>query len=304
MSVLIINHREPLDLAIAETINAPVHWYQPESEAFDLDEALQRHSDVSVIVATYNELTQERLQTLPNLKAIILTTTAYEYVDLKYCQQQGIKVFNNSGYSQTAVAEHLLALLMAAARRIPLLDKHVREGDFNQFDQPGFEFYGKTLGIIGMGHIGQTLGNLCSGFAMNIIYYNRSTLSLPYQAVSLQELARQADAVAVSLPLTIDTHALLNEKFFCHMKKGAILASIAADEVLDKKAFERALSNHTIHAAGFDLHAPWPALETFPQVVMTPVKGWYTKECMERRTRSWVETLNHYLAGDAPAAIV
>jgi len=304
MKVLIINHREPIAPEVATQINASVQLYQKEPENFDLDEALSKHQAVEVLVATYHDLTAERLSALTKLKAIVLTTTAYEYVDLAYCREHGIKVFNNSGYSQTAVAEHLLALLMAAARRIPLLDKNLRQGDFNQFDQPGFEFYGKTLGVIGMGHIGQTFAHLCTGFGMNLIYYNRSVKALPYQQVSLETLAQQADAIAVSIPLTDQTYKLLNETFFAQLKPGAILASIAADEVLDKNAFHQAVVDGVIHGAGLDLHEPWPEMQAFPQIVMTPVKGWYTRECMQRRTSTWIKTLNAYLAGEDIRGIV
>lgn len=297
MNVLILNDREPLAEAQLQAIQASYVLYQKAPQDFNLDQALSENPEIEYLVATYNDLSAQQLAKLPALKAIVLTTTAYEYVDLNYCREQGIKVFNNSGYSKTAVAEHLMALLFAAARRIPRLDQQLRQGDFNQFDQQGFELAGKKLGIIGMGRIGQTFAQLAKGLNMSIAYYNRSPRDLPYQQLPLKQLLAESDVLALTLALNTETHHLLNEEAFALMKPGNLIVSIAADDLIYQKALAKALTSGRCFAAGLDLHHPAPELAQCPQLVLTPTKGWYTQECMERRTNQWIQTLNAVMEG-------
>lgn len=305
MSILILNDREPLPAGLLKEINQPYQLYETRPEDFDLDEAIARHPDTRILVATYQNLTANVLRQLPKLSAIVLTTTAYEYVDLDYCQTHGIPVMNNKGYSQTAVAEHLMALMFATARRIPRLDQQLRAGDFAQFDQPGFEFAGKRLGIIGMGHIGQTFARLCSGLGMEICFYNRSDKDSPFPQLSLDELLATADVLALTLAMNPDSAGLINAHRLGQMKRGGLLVSIAADAIIDQPALIQSLESGQLAGAGLDLHHPQPALYAFPQVVLTPTKAWYTEECMHRRTESWIQTLNQYLVGEiTPEKIV
>ncbi len=298
MKILLINDREPFDEAFLEPFKGKheVVCYQIQPEEFDLEVVINQHSDADVIIVTYIELKAENLAKFTNLKAIIATTTATEYIDLNYAKDHHIKIFNNPGYTQSAVAEHLLSLVLSVARRIPRLSEKTKAADFEQFDQVGFELSGKTLGILGMGSVGQRFAQLASGLDMTIQYYNRSNKDVPYTFVDFDTLLSSSDVIAVTLPLSQETSQLFNQETINKMKDNSIIASISPDGLFNIDDLVSALHNQKFWGLGLDIHHPRPKLYPFENVVLTPTKGWYTKECMSRRTQAWVETLRGYLA--------
>lgn len=293
MKILVVNDREPIspDTLTPLTNDFTVVLHQASPGSFDLLAGFSANPDTEILVTTYMPLSAENLKRLPQLKLIVATTTAVEYIDLDYCKEQGIKVVNNTGYTESAVAEHLFSLMLAAGRKLGSLNKGVQAGDFEQFDKPGFEFNGKTLGIIGFGYIGQKLAQFASALGMTIIYSNRSAKPSAYQQVELNDLLKQADVIALTLPLTPDSEHLLDSEAFNNMKSSVIIASISADKIIDEDALIEAIKRGQVFAAGLDLHHPSNRLSQFDNVILTPTKAWYTKECFARRNQSWIKNL-------------
>jgi D-lactate dehydrogenase len=297
MNILILNDREPIDsIYLSElTEKHNVNLIQCPTSSFDLVSILKKYSNTDILVTTYMNLNQTNLALLPNLKAIVTTTTGMDFIDMDLCQKKKISVYNNPGYTQSAVAEHLLALMLASGRQLVGLDNGLKSGDFEQFGIKGFEFSGKTVGIVGFGSIGQRFATLVSGLGVNVQYYNRSQKTSPHKQVDFEQLVKTSDVIALSIPLVPMTHHLFDESVFAQMKKGSILVSIAADEVIDINALTKALGDGTLFAAGLDLHAPQSQLNQLSNVILTPTKAWYTKECMHRRNISWLQVLNRVI---------
>lgn len=293
MKILIINDREPLNRDLLQPLCAQhdVVICEAAPNQFDLKATLKNNSDATVLVSGYANLDAEHLRLMPELQTVVTTTTATEYVDHSYCAEKNITLYNNSGYTGSAVAEHLFALMMASARRLVTLDRELRQGDFDQFDQMGFELAGKTVGILGMGHIGQCFARLLQGFSVTVQFYNRSSLDLGYKQCDLVDCLKTSDVIAVTLPLTDQTRHSLDRAALAQLKRGALLVSIAADEVVEQSALVEALQTGQLAAAGLDLHEPQPALSVLPNVTLTPTKAWYTKECYLRRQQSWMTAL-------------
>lgn len=296
MKIVLLNPREPFDESILNALKNEhdVCCFQ-HTNPISIDALISSHSDADILIVTYVELTAQILSQFSQLKAIIATTTAIEYIDTEYTKEKNIAVFNNSNYTQSAVAEHLFAMMLAVARRIPKLNEQTKAGDFKQFDQMGFELCGKTLGILGMGTIGQRFAALSNGFDMKVQYYNRSLKNLAYPQVDLTTLLKSSDIVAVTLPLNSETKHLLNRETLSLMKDNSIIVSTSPDEIFDIDDFVAALKNNKFFGAGLDLHYPHESLYELDNVIITPTKAWFTEECMQRRTLSWFKTLNEFL---------
>ena len=296
---LILNNREPIPEDHLDDLadRLEVAWYQKPDAAFSLLDAIDTHADSHVIVTTYMDLNADYLRRMPNLEAIITTTVSTHFVDSGYCREHGIKLFNTENYTGASVAEHAVALMMSAMRRVPAIDEQVRQGNRECFDYPGTELAGKTVGIIGFGNIGSYVAELLSGFHVRLQYYNRSPKESPLaRAVSLETLLDTSDILFLTVTLNSDSHHMIGEKAIERMKPSALLVNISPDDVMDKSAVKRALERGDIAGAAMDLLEPDLFTET-PRTVLTVRRAWFTTECFTRRIGMWKGLLESYLAG-------
>lgn len=208
--------------------------------------------------------------------------------------KRGIKLTLADSLWRT-VAEHTLGLMMAVARSIPAADREIRAGGWKEHVQikerfSGFDFQGKTLGILGMGQIGRELADMVRGFRMQVLYYDTVRLSkekemrLGISFCSFDELMKSSDYLTVLVPLTDATSGMLDREAFAMIKKGCILINTARAGILDEDAFLEALDDGTISGAGLDVF--WEEgctqrkeLVDRENVVMTPHLGGSTFEC-------------------------
>ncbi len=257
-------------------------------------EAIAAHPDAEVLLCTYGNYSAQVLKGLPKLRAVIATTTAMEYVDLKYCQEKAIEFSNTRGYTGTAVAEHLLALLLALARKLALVTQMATEIANEQV--LGTELMAKTLGILGYGHIGKQFARMAQALGMKVLVYNRSLVNSPeVQQVALAELLARAEILACVLPLNAETHHLMNPERLALLPRGALVVSTSPEEIFDLPSISSLLSSGALGGVGLDLHSPHPELYKLPNFIATRTKAWYTKECVERRTQSFLGTLDKLL---------
>jgi len=201
----------------------------------------------------------------PNLKVISNMAVGYDNIDVPSATQRGIPVGNTPGVLTETSADFAFALLMAVARRIPEAQQYVKDGQWQTWHPTilsGQDIYGATLGIIGLGRIGQAVARRAKGFGMKIIYHGGSNEAvaneLGAQKVELDELLQQSDFVSLNLPLTEKTHHFISTRELQLMKPTAILVNTARGGVLDSKALYQALKNNTILAAGLDVFDPEP----------------------------------------------
>ncbi|HPB27424.1 MAG TPA: D-glycerate dehydrogenase [Acidobacteriota bacterium] len=222
----------------------------------------------------------------PDLQIIANVGVGFNNIDWAHARERGIAVTNTPGALTEATADLTLALLLAAARRVVEADRFVRDGRFAGWDLElllGLELNGATLGIVGLGRIGQAVARRARGFGMRIVYHNRSAVdpaveaALEARRLPLDELLRAADVVSLHCPLGPATRHLIDARALAAMKPGAILINTARGPVVDEAALVDALRAGRLRAAGLDVYegepAVHPGLLALDNVVLLPHIG-------------------------------
>ncbi|MCV2357546.1 D-glycerate dehydrogenase [Paucibacter sp. TC2R-5] len=237
------------------------------------------------LFATGTELIDATLlAACPELRAVCLMTVGYNNVDLAACSAQGVRVTNAPDVLTETTADFGFGLMLAAARRITEAEHYLRAGRWGQWSidlLAGADVHGATLGILGMGRIGQAIAKRGAlGFGMQVIYHNRSRLDpelekpLGAQWVSEDELLRRADHLVLVVPYSPQAHHLIGAPELALMKPSATLTNIARGGVVDDAALAEALAAGRLAAAGLDVFEGEPALNpallALSNVVLTP----------------------------------
>lgn len=226
------------------------------------------------------------LKKAKKLKVVSNMAVGYNNIDIEAAKQREIIVTNTPGVLTETTADLTFALLMATSRRIVEASDYLRKGDWKTWSPmqlTGQDIFGATIGIIGMGRIGEALACRAKGFNMNVIYHNRSRKidvekELHVAYVEMDELLKQSDFVCVMTPYTKDTHHLISKRELQLMKNTAILINTARGGIVDEDALYDALKNNEIWAAGLDVFDKEPVnvdhpLLTLPNVVALPHIG-------------------------------
>ena len=235
----------------------------------------------------------------PRLKHIVfLGTGAASYMNIDELQYRGVTVHTIKGYGDTAVAEHAIALMLAAARDIARMDREVRAGIWTP--QEGVQLFGKTLGVIGLGGIGAEVARLGQGLGMQVIAYNRTRhADATVPLVDIDTLLARADVVSLNLVLNDETRGFLNAARIARLKPGVILVNTARGALVDEAALIEALTSGHIRHAGLDVfHAeplkPDHPLAKLPNVTLTSHAAFRTLEAsmtLLRRAVDIVKTI-------------
>lgn len=264
------------------------------------------------------KLDAQLLDLAPKLKAVSSVSVGVDNYDIEYLTGRGILLTNTPDVLTETTADTGFALIMATARRVVELASMVRDGQWKQNIGPthfGTDVHGKTLGIIGMGRIGEALAQRGHfGFGMPVIYHSHSAkpaveARFGAQYRSLETLLREADFVCLTLPLTAQTQGLIGAEQFALMRPETIFINIARGKVVNEQAMIEALRNGQIRAAGLDVfeREPLPAdspLLQLDNVVATPHMGSATFETREAMARCAVENMLSALAGERPKDLV
>ncbi len=260
-----------------------------------------------------DQVDRELLAKAPRLKIVANFGVGFNNIDVAAATDQGIWVTNTPGVLTDATADLTLALILALGRRVVEGDQHTRDGRF-KFWAPfyflGHEISGKTLGIVGMGRIGEAVARRAAGFNMPVLYHNRKQLS-PEQEnrlgacyADLDTLLQQADFVSLHVPLTPQTHHLIGERELGLMKTSAFLINTARGPVVDEQALLTALQSKKLAGAGLDVYEFEPrvtaGLEQLNHVVLLPHMGSATIETRRRMATLAVENLMAGLEGRMP----
>ncbi|HVZ51320.1 MAG TPA: NAD(P)-dependent oxidoreductase [Pseudolabrys sp.] len=209
----------------------------------------------------------------PGLKHIVfLGTGAASYMNVGELANRGVTVHTIKGYGDTAVAEHAIALMFAAARDIARMDRDVRVGVWTP--QEGMQLQGKTLGVVGLGGIGAEVARIAKGIGMEVIGYNRTPRELGVPLADIDTVLARADVVSLNLVLNDETRGFLSRERIARMKPGAILVNTARGALVDEHALIEALKSGHIRHAGLDVfHAeplkPDHPLAALPNVTLT-----------------------------------
>ncbi|MGP4079080.1 2-hydroxyacid dehydrogenase [Pseudalkalibacillus sp. R45] len=226
------------------------------------------------------------LEKAENLKVVSNLAVGYNNIDIQSAKEKGITVTNTPGVLTETTADLTFALMMATARRIVESSSYLRDGEWKTWSPmqlTGQDIYGATLGIIGMGRIGEAVVKRAFGFGMNVVYHNRSRkqeaekkYGITY--VSMDQLLKKSDFICVLTPYTKETHDLIDEKELSLMKSTAILINTARGGIVNEEALYNALKDNKIWAAGLDVFEQEPIpldhpLLTLPNVVTLPHIG-------------------------------
>ena len=251
------------------------------------------------------------LDRLPGLKVISNYGVGVDHIRLPAAKERGIPVGNTPGILDGATADMGMTLLLAAARRLTEGDRYARSPKFTRYD-PGYmlgrEVHSSTIGIVGLGRIGQQVARRARAFDMRVLYHNRrqneaAEKALGASYVTFDELLAQSDYVMLCCPLTDETRGLIGAAAFAKMKPTAILVNIARGPVVDAAALTQALQTHRIYAAALDVTDPEPLprnhpLLTLDNVTIAPHLGSATEQTRRQMAEISVENLLRGLRGE------
>lgn len=276
------------------------------------EEMIECIRDVDAIMLGDFQLSNTIIEKGERLKIISRVGIGYNNVDVTTATRRKIIVTNVPGALSDSVAEHAMLLMLAAARRLAVGDRYVREGEWNNFQQhaPGFELSGKTLGLIGFGAIGKAVSQRAKAFNMSILVYDpyvdyNKAAQLGCQRVDLDRLLKESDVVSVHTPLTTETERLIGERELNLMKKSAVLINTARGGVIDESSLIDALRKRKIAAAGLDVLASEPPqlgnpLFELDNVTLTPHSAGFTLEVMKRLWLACYDAVTRVLRGELP----
>jgi glyoxylate reductase len=257
------------------------------------------------------------LERAKHLKAVCNMAVGYDNIDVDAATRRGILVTNTPGVLTETTADLTFALLMAAARRIVESSDFVRNGNWKTWSPlllTGQDVYGSTLGIIGLGRIGEALARRAKGFNMKVLYHNRSRKPEAEQELGIkyaekETLLRESDFVVIMTPYNAETHHLIGEKELSLMKKTGIIINTARGGIVNERALYEALKKGAIWAAGLDVFEEEPtrldhALLTLPNVVTLPHIGSASIKTRTRMAEIAAENLLQALSGETPSNLV
>jgi glyoxylate reductase len=271
---------------------------------------------VAAVVTLTDRIDAETLASARELKILANYAVGYNNIDLDAAQRRGIVVTNTPDVLTDATADLTWALLLAAARRVVEGDRLIRSGQWTGWTPTqllGAAVAGSTLGIVGMGRIGQAVARRAAGFDMRVNYHSHRPVHAPPGAHwtyrSLPELLRESDTVTIHVPLTPETRHLIGAPEFALMRRTAILINTARGPIVDESALVTALQNGTIAAAGLDVFEDEPKvhphLASMQQVVLLPHLGSATLATRVEMGMICLKNIDAVLAGQpAPNRVV
>ena len=289
--------------------------YRDEVPPPSREELLDAVEDVDAIYCTLNEkIDEEVMDRAEKLKVVGTMSVGVDHIDVDHATSKGIYVVHTPGVLTETVADHAWALLLATARRIVEADRSIRNGEWKIPWAPtmllGYDVYGKTLGIIGIGRIGSAVARRAKGFNMKVLYYDivrREDLEkeLGIKYAELDELLRESDFVTLHVPLTPETKKLINERKLKLMKRTAILVNTSRGAVVDQEALTRALQEGWIAGAGLDVFEKEPISVDDPllkldNVVLTPHIGSASHDTRNKMAEYVAEGIIKVLKGERP----
>ena len=285
--------------------------------------------DVEILsVFIYSKVDARILESLPRLRLIATRSTGFDHIDLETCRGRGIEIANVPNYGENTVAEHTFALILSLSRHVHKFYVRVSAGNFSQKGLTGFDLKGKTIGVIGVGHIGLHVIKIARGFGMEVLATDvRQNLFLAelmnFRYVPVEYLLSHSDIITLHMPYRPSTHHFLNAERMAMVRRGALLINTARGGLVDTAALLAALDNGTLAGAGLDVlegeqyiseeqemlrsEQPAEVLRQIVQdqillrrenVVFTPHNAFNSREALRRILDTTVENIRGFLSGN------
>jgi D-3-phosphoglycerate dehydrogenase len=282
---------DDLPASALEILRAETGWIvdarsgrQPAALAADLADA------DALLVRSATKVDSRLLESAPSLRIVARAGTGVDNVDVAAASARGILVVNAPGANSISVAEHACALMLALARSVPAADRAMKEGKWEKRRFLGTEVRGKTLGVAGLGRIGQEVAQRARAFGMRVVahdpYISKEVAAgLGAELMSLDDLCATADYITLHLPATAETRHVFNEDRFARCKPGMRIINTARGELIDGAALQRAIASGAVAGAALDVFEKEPptdwSLAQLPQVIATPHIAASTEEAQE-----------------------
>ncbi len=318
MKIAICDYKEPLnrDLEIEKGIfkkllgdDTEISLYVHEGDNQAFKEAIK---DVDGILTSYLEFPREIIQSNPDLKAISIEATGYNFVDADAAQEQNTGVAVIGEYCTQEVADHSIALMLAVARKLKHYDREIEQKHIYDYNSTSgmIRLEGSTMGILGLGKIGKAVAKRAQGFGMNVIAYSPSCTPeiaepLGVRLVSKEELFQTSDVISVHMRLTPENENMLNKEAFDMMENKPVIVNVSRGAMIDEQALLEALNSGKVFGAGLDVlveetnentrKSPFVGRE---DVVLTPHMAFYSDFALYECQRIAAENLCYMLSGD------
>ncbi len=261
----------------------------------------------AILVRSATTVDAEVLAAGTKLKIVARAGVGLDNVDVPAATERGVLVVNAPTSNIHTAAEHAVTLLLSAARQIPAADATLRQHEWKRSKFNGVEIFGKTVGVVGLGRIGQLFAQRLAAFETHIIAYDpyvsvARAAQLGIELVTLDELLTRADMFSVHLPKTPETKGIIGKEALAKTKPGVIVVNAARGGLVDEQALADAINSGHVFAAGIDVYASEPCTDSplfeLPQVVVTPHLGASTTEAQDRAGTDVAKSVLLALAGD------
>jgi len=238
------------------------------------------------------KLTNKEIESIPNLKAIIIQSTSFSWIDTDFCRIKKITVINTRDYCTNAVTEWLLMMTLMVARKLPTVYKDGWKVDFNR--HLGMELHGKTAGIIGVGTIGTRVAQVMTAMGMKVVYWSKHDHGSIYDQTTLTKLFKTADFIYPCLAKNNETKKIIKMKHLRTMKKTASIICAAPQPALfDKETVLKLVAKNKINGFGFESGGDTRKLmeEARGNTLVTPELAWYSKETLITNAKKWSKNI-------------
>lgn len=281
---------DPIGKDGVEILKKGKHSVVELNESQDLADAVSGYD--AIIVRSKTKVTKEALVNAKNLKVIARAGAGLDNIDTEEAKKRRIKVVSSPEALTNAVAEMVIADMIALLRNLPKANKSMKEGKWLKKELVGREVRGKTVGVIGFGAIGKRVADICIAFGASVLAYDVVSIPDEYKKKgvvqkNLNDVLRESDIITLHVPLVKETHHLIDSKTLAIMKPGALLINASRGEVVDGKALLMSLNSGHIGGAALDVfekEPPGPEAEELiklPNVLASPHIGGQTEEAQK-----------------------
>ena len=270
--------------------------------------------DTDVVVSGLRPITRKAFFSTEKLRGVVVYGAGLDHIDVAAATERGVYVTNTLGVNSTSVAEFAIGLMLAIARRIPRQNNAVKSGKWSSLEMVGNELCGKTLGVVGLGHVGVRVAALSKGFGMKTLSFTRHgskdrAARSGVKFVDLDTLLKESDYIVLCCALTDETRGLIGEREIGLMKRTAYLVNVARGSIVDERALVRALDKKRIAGAGIDVFEKEPPdpsnpLLKFEDVVVTAHMAGASAESLKRISMTVAEEAVRILRGEEPKFLV
>lgn len=302
----------PGDLSWAELEKLGEVTVYDRTSLTDEDEAIARIGDAEIVITNKTPVTKRIMDACRNIRYIALLATGYNVVDYVYAGKKGIPVSNVPSYGTAAVAQFAFAMLLEICHHVAHHSDTVYEGrwenseDWCYWDYPLMELWGKTMGIIGFGRIGQQVGKIARAMGMDVIAYDQKISEDGEKIgryVPLDTLFARSDVISLHCPLFPETERMINKDTIGKMKDGVILLNNSRGALVEERDLADALNSGKVYAAGVDVVSTEPIRGDNPLLkakncIITPHISWAPKESRQRIMDCTVENVKGFLTGN------